>query len=246
METERTVAKEASFPAKGADGEHPSKNDTTTTGVSKESGTLGTVDKDDTDMDGTMTAATRVEKQDTAPTEATTTTGTTMHRSTAPTAATTISKPALVDLNEWDQRWEEQYERRKRRKVVPDTLPAHTIGRADDPIRLAAGPCTCSGPCHLNDLCPCNHIGLFCTEKCHCGKACENCYKYAESRHRALIQAIQQGHRPIVHECCPCAPVCEAAVSIDHLFRSGGAAYVLIFICFVIFPFLRKIEMDNS
>lgn len=134
---------------------------------------------------------------------------------TTTTTETKVPLP-LVDLNEWDRAWEEQYERRKRRRVVlrDDALPSRTVGRADDPHRLTAGPCACEGPCHLNDLCPCNHGGLFCGPACRCGPACENCPPYAESRHRALVQAIQQGHRPVVHECCPCAPPCEAAVSV--------------------------------
>ena len=167
-------------------------------------------------------AAPPVAKTATAPTEKTTAIAPAAAAASAaiqpppPLPAAPVYKPALVNLNEWDKTWEEQYERRKRRKVIPDTLPARTIGRADDPIRLAAGPCTCKGPCHLNDLCPCNHGGLFCTETCRCGRACENNVPYAESRHRALVQAIQQGHRPVVHECCPCAPACEAVVSAYH------------------------------
>eukprot|EP00977_Amphora_coffeiformis_P005229 scaffold1120_cov142-Amphora_coffeaeformis.AAC.1 len=236
METEPTETEEA-LPATGAPDEGaPSKDDTTEDATKvAEAPAVAKDDEEMTDLSkpndhppvaaAAAAAATdkeALETQDTAadtaaevppvekaaatPTETTATTTTTP----PPNVAAPISKPALVNLNEWDKKWEEQYERRKRRKVVPGTLPAHTIGRADDPIRLAAGPCTCSGPCHLNDLCPCNHAGLFCTETCRCGKKCENSVAYAESRHRALVQAIQQGHRPIVHECCPCAPACEA------------------------------------
>ena len=128
-----------------------------------------------------------------------------------PPLPTEPPRPALINLNDWDKTWEEQYERRKRRKVIHEPLPAFTIGRPDDPMRLPAGPCLCPGPCHLNDQCPCNHSGLYCSDMCACTN-CENNPTHAESRHRALVSAIQKGHRPLIDECCPCEPSCNTLV----------------------------------
>ena len=152
-------------------------------------------------------------------------------------------RPPLILLEDWDRTWEDQYERRKRRKVVPQTLPRFTIGRADDPIRLHAGPCACTGPCHLNDQCPCNHMGLFCTDACHYGnhRLCENAPEFGEARHRALVAAVQEGHRPLVKECCPCEPACEVTVSACMSCVEYGFANMKNLIFFVIIPSLPPV-----
>ena len=195
----------------------------------------------------------------------------TSQRQTNEEAIAVTAEAPLIDLNEWDQRWEEQYDRRKRRKVIADALvvPPLTIGRADDPIRLPAGPCTCppNSSCHLNEQCPCNYMGLYCTETCQCNcgsnhsnqgtaatsttagekqRQCKNSLAHADERHKQLVAAIQNGHRPVVHECCPCAPVCRPMVRVvlfvlgrdflPRLFYYRGIDWTVGLACLSLFP----------